>query len=191
MMVPCVVTLVWQASDATREDSPLFFWVYLIVWLGSFPVAGYLGWPLARAALAAVSPQPERYTSRDDWWVRDGFVRATAIFSLTVAVGMVFLVIPGLMVLMIYTFFPFLILDRKAAGFGALAASSELTQGNRIRLLTVVLLLAVLFIPAAAVFVLWTPGFWGVLAAWVLGTPVLAVGAATVAVAYQEFSNFR
>jgi len=189
MVIPAVVLLVWQSSADTRDANPLFFWVYLLIWFGSFPVAGYVSWPLARAALAAASPQPGPYLHPDDWWVRDGFVRATAVFSFTVAVGSLFLVIPGLMVLMIYTFYPFLIVDRRAEGFRALATSSELTRGNRMALLVLVLILALLFTPAGFLFYMWTPGFAGAVALWLLGAPALAIGATTMATAYLTIRN--
>lgn len=167
----------------------MFFWVYLLIWLGSFVVAAYAGWPLARAALEAASPD---YRAKDDdWWVRDGFVRATAAFAFTVSVGVFFLVIPGLMVLMIYTFYPFLIVEKRATGFASLAMSSELTRGNRMRLLALMLTLTVLFVPAASLFYLWTPGLMGILAFWVLGAPPLSIGAVTAAVAYRATVNSR
>lgn len=189
MAVLAVVLLVWQYSENNRQENPLFFWVYLLIWMGSFAVAGYAGWPLARAALAATSPRPEPYAHRDDWWVRDGFVRTTAAFSFTVAVGMLFLVIPGLMVLMIYTFYPFLILDRRAKGFQSLAASAELTRGNRIPLLGLVLILATPFIPAGAVLFLWEPGPMRIVAFWVLATPALSMAAAIIATAYMRLTR--
>ena len=189
MAVPAVVLLVWQYSENTRQENPLFFWVYLLIWMGSFAVAGYAGWPLARASLSATSPRPETYAQRDDWWVRDGFVRTTAAFSFTVAVGMLFLVIPGLMVLMIYTFYPFLILDRRAKGFQSLAASAELTRGNRIPLLGLVLILATPFIPAGAVLFLWEPGLMRIIAFWVLATPALSMASATIATAYTRLTG--
>ncbi len=188
--VPAVVLVIWQASENTREGNPLFFWVYLFIWCGSFFVTGYVGWPLARTALAAASADLSSDRD-DDWWVRDGFVRATAAFSFTVAVGMVFLVIPGLMVLMIYTFYPFLIIEKKTKGFMSLAMSAELTRGNRMRLLVVVLVMAVLFVPAGALFYLWEPGLARVLAFWVLSAPALAVAAATVAAAYRILGSSR
>lgn len=188
LAVPSVVLLIWQASEGMRETNPLFFWVYLIIWMGSFAVAGYAGWPLARTALAAASPD---YTPQEDWWVRDGFVRATAVFSSTVAVGFIFLVVPGLMVLMIYTFYPFLIIERKSKGFLSLAVSAELTRGNRMRLLVLVLMVTVLFIPGGWLSYLWITSTLGILAFWVLGAPALAVGAATVAAAYRTISDLR
>ena len=196
MAVPAVVMLVWQSSANTRADNPLFFWAYLFIWFGSFAVAGYVAWPVVRTAMAAVSPQPDRYTRRDDWWVRDGFVRTTTIFAFTVAVGTVFLVIPGLMVLMIYSFFPFLIVDRRADGFASLAASSELTKGNRMRLLGLVLLLTLLFVPAAAVLVApaavdLLPGLLRILASWALGAPALSVAIATIASAYLWITGVK
>lgn len=188
LAVPSAVLLVWQSSESMRETNPAFFWVYLLIWLGSFVVTGYVGWPLARAALVAASPD---YTpGGGDWWVRDGFVRATTAFSFTVAIGMVFLVIPGVMVLMIYTFYPFLILERKAKGFTSLALSSELTRGNRMRLLLVVTVLVALFVPGGALFYLRT-GTLGILSFWVLGAPALSIGAATMATAYKTLENPR
>ena len=184
LAVPAVVLVVWRASEETRESNSLFFWFYLFIWLGSFAVAGYLGWPLARVALGAASPDYD--PDREDWWVRDGFVRATAAFSFTVAVGMVFLVVPGLMVLMIYTFFPFLILENRAKGFASLAVSAELTRGNRMRLLVVVLVLALLFVPAGGLFYLLGSGLTGILASWLLGAPALSVAAATMAASYRQ-----
>ena len=196
MAVPSVVILVWQSSADTRADNPLFFWAYLLIWFGSFAVAGYVGWPLARAALAAASENPHPYLQREDWWVRDGFVRTTATFSFTVAVGMVFLVIPGLMVLMIYTFYPFLIIDRRAKGFTALAASSELTKGNRIPLLLLVLILTVFFVPAGAVLLApavanFLPGLMRILVAWALSLPAISVAVVTAATAYQRLTKVR
>ncbi len=184
LAVPAVVLVVWRASEETRESNTLFFWFYLFIWLGSFAVAGYVGWPLARVAFGAASPDYD--PDREDWWVRDGFVRATAAFSFTVAVGMVFLVVPGLMVLMIYTFFPFLILEHRAKGFASLAVSAELTSGNRMRLLVVVLVLALLFVPAGGLFYLLGSGLTGILAFWLLGAPALSLAAATMAASYRH-----
>lgn len=188
LAVPAVVLAIWQASESTRASNPLFFWVYLFIWFGSFFATGYVGWPLARTALAAASPDLSSDRD-DDWWVRDGFVRATAAFSFTVAVGMVFLVIPGLMVLMIYTFYPFLIIERKTRGFMSLAMSAELTSGNRIRLLVVALVMAVLFIPAAVWFYRSGPGMVGILGFWVLAAPALSVAAVTMAAAYRILTD--
>lgn len=188
LAVPGVVLAIWQASESTRESNPLFFWIYLFIWFGSFFATGYVGWPLARTALAAATPGLSSDRD-DDWWVRDGFVRATAAFSFTVAVGMVFLVIPGLMVLMIYTFYPFLIIERKTRGFMSLAMSAELTSGNRMRLLVVALVMVALFIPAAAWFYRSGPGMVGILGFWVLAAPALSVAAATMAAAYRILTD--
>ena len=72
------------------------------------------------------------------------------MFFLTVAVGTVFFIVPGIMVLMIYSLYAFLIVERRASGFQALARSAEVTSGNRIRLLGVVFVCAMLFIPGVA-----------------------------------------
>lgn len=177
LAVPVMILLVDYANDN--------YWMNLLVWLVAVGGSGYATWPLSRAALAAASPEPSLASKRQDWWVRDGFVRATAAFSFTVAVGTLFLVIPGLMVLMIYTFYPFLIVEKRAKGFAALAKSSELTKGNRIPLLGLVLASAVLFVPAGALFYLWGPGPLGIFALWVVGAPALSVAAATMAEAYR------
>ena len=66
----------------------------------------------------------------NDWWVRDGFVRATAVFSSHGGGGILVPASPGPDVLMIYTFYPFLIIERRSKGFNSLAVSAELTRGK-------------------------------------------------------------
>jgi len=182
MAVPSLVLLVWQSAENLRETNPLFFWFYLLIWLGGFVVTGYAGWPLARTALAAVSP--DYAPGDDDWWVRDGFVRTTAVFCFTVAVGTVFLVVPAILVLMIYSLYPFVIVDRKAKGFGSLAVSSELGRGNRMPLLGLMLAALLFFAPAIILFSQ-IAGPPGILALWVLGAPALSLVATTMAAAYR------
>jgi len=177
MAVPALVLLVNQATDS--------YWLNLLIWLLGLSLGGYAAWPLSRTALAAVSSDRSGRPPRDDWWVRDGFVRASAAFFLTVSVGTVFLVVPGIMVLMIYSFYPFLIVERRAGGFQALALSSELSRGNRMRLLRLVLGCSVFFGPGLALLYLWSSSPWGAIAFWVLGTPALAVAAVIMATAYR------
>ncbi len=187
MAVPSGVLLVWQSSDNIRDTNPLFFWFYLLVWLGGFVATGYTGWPLARTALAMVSSDPDPSIERDDWWVRDGFVRTTAVFCFTVAVGTVFLVVPGIMVLMIYSLYPFVIIDRKAKGFGSLAMSSELGRGNRVPLLGVTLVGTLFFAPSIILFAQ-TDGLARILALWLLGAPALSLLATIMATAYRTLT---
>ncbi|MYH05304.1 MAG: hypothetical protein F4194_02285 [Acidimicrobiia bacterium] len=186
MAVPSLVLLVWQSAESLRETNPLFFWFYLLIWLGGFFVTGYAGWPLARTALSAVSP--DHVPAEDDWWVRDGFVRTTAVFCFTVAVGTVFLVVPAILVLMIYSLYPFVIVDKKAKGFGSLAISSELGKGNRMPLL-VLMLAALLFFAPAIVLFFQIAGPPGILALWVLGTPALSLVATIMAAAYRILTS--
>ena len=40
LTVPALVLVIWQASESTRETNPFFFWVYLLIWMGSFVVRG-------------------------------------------------------------------------------------------------------------------------------------------------------
>ena len=182
MAVPCMVLLVWQSAESLRETNTLFFWFYLLVWLGGFFVTGYAGWPLARTALSAVSP--DYVLADDDWWVRDGFVRTTAVFCFTVAVGTVFLVVPAILVLMIYSLYPFVIVDKKAKGFVSLAFSSELGKGNRMPLLGLMLAALLFFAPAIFLF-FQVAGPPGILALWVLGAPALSLVATIMAAAYR------
>ena len=186
MAVPSLVLLVWQSAGTMRETNPLFFWFYLLVWLGGFVVTGYAGWPLARTALATVSP--DYIPADDDWWVRDGFVRTTAVFCFTVAVGTVFLVVPAVLVLMIYSLYPFVIVDKKAKGFGSLAVSSELGRGNRMPLLGLMLAALLFFAPAVFLF-FQMAGFPGILALWVLGAPALSLVATIMAAAYRILTS--
>ena len=181
MAVPAGVLLLDLAAGS--------YWTNLALWILALVVAGYAAWPISRTALAAVSPGAPAAPSRDDWWVRDGFVRCSAVFFLTVAVGTVFFVVPGIMVLMIYSLYPFLILERRASGFAALAMSSQLTSGNRIRLLGVVLACAVPFAPGAAAFYAGNQGLAAIIALWLLGTPALAFGFTSLVAAYRELAR--
>ena len=180
MAVPAGVLLVRLATGD--------YWTNLALWILALVVAGYAAWPLSRTVLAAVSPGTRTRPPSDDWWVRDGFVRCSVTFFLTVAVGTIFFVVPGIMVLMIYSLYPFLIVERKASGFHALAGSSQLTSGNRIRLLGVVFVCVLLFVPGAALYA-WSPGPAGIIALWVLGTPAMAISFTSVAAAYRELAH--
>ncbi len=186
MAVPSLVLLVWQSAENLRETNTLFFWFYLLIWLGGFVVTGYAGWPLARTALSAVSP--DYVLADDDWWVRDGFVRTTAVFCFTVAVGTVFLVVPAILVLMIYSLYPFVIVDKKAKGFGSLALSSELGKGNRMPLLGLMLAALLFYAPAIYLF-FQVAGLPGILALWVLGAPALSLVATIMAAAYRILTS--
>lgn len=182
MAVPALVLLVSQATDS--------YWLNLLIWLLGLPLGGYAAWPLSRTALAAVSSARSDRIPRDDWWVRDGFVRASVAFFLTVAVGTVFFVVPGIMVLMIYSLYPFVIVERRAGGFQALALSSELSRGNRIRLLRLVVVVCLaFFVPGAAFMYLGSSSPWAAIAFWLLGTPVLAAASTIFASAYRAIAR--
>ena len=181
MALPSALLLI---SHATEN-----YWMELLTWLLVLGVAGYAAWPLSRTALAAVSPGPGGRWEQDDWWVRDGFVRATSAFLFTIAVGTVFLVVPGVMVLMIYSLYPFVIVEKRAKGFQSLALSSELSKGNRIPLLGLILVFLVLFAPSGALLYLWGTGPAGIIALWALGTPALSLAAATMAAAYRSVTQ--
>ena len=181
MAVPAGVLLVQLSTDN--------YWANLVVWILALVLAGYAAWPISRTALAAVSPGGRTGPAKDDWWVRDGFVRVSAVFYLTVAVGTVFFVVPGIMVMMIYSLYPFLIVERKVSGFQALARSSELTSGNRIRLLGVIFTCVVLFIPGVLGLSVAGQGLAGIVSFWALGVPALAMSFTSVAAAYRELAS--
>lgn len=184
MAVPTGVLLVALATGN--------YWTNLALWILALVVAGYAAWPVSRTALAAVSPGARAGPPRDDWWVRDGFVRSSAVFFLTVAVGTLFFIVPGIMVLMIYSLYLFLIVERRASGFQALALSAQLTSGNRIRFLGVVFVCAMLFVPGLAALAAINggeQGLAGIMALWVLGTPALALSFTSLAAAYRELAH--
>lgn len=181
MAVPTAVLLVNQATDN--------YWANLLVWLLGLALGGYAAWPLSRTALAAVSPGRKRRSAEGDWWVRDGFVRASAAYLFTVAVGTVFLIVPGVMVLMIYSFYPFLIVEGRAKGFESLALSAELTKGNRITLLRLVVICLAQFVPAGALLFLAGSDPLGIFGVLVLGTPALAQTSTTGAAAYRTLTR--
>lgn len=181
MAVPTGVALIRLVTGS--------YWTNLALWILALVVAGYATWPVSRTALAAVSPGTRTGSPQDDWWVRDGFVRSSAVFFLTVAVGIVFFIVPGIMVLMIYSLYAFLIVERRASGFQSLALSAQLTSGNRIRFLGVVFVCVVLFIPGLAALYYWDQGLAGIIGLWVLGTPALAISFTSVAAAYRELAH--
>lgn len=181
MAVPTGVLLIRLATGS--------YWANLALWILALIVAGYAAWPVSRTALAAVSPGARTGSPRDDWWVRDGFVRSSAVFFLTVAVGTVFFIVPGIMVLMIYSLYAFLIVERRASGFQALALSAQLTSGNRIRFLGVVFVCTMLFVPGVAALYYGNQGLAGIIALWVLGTPALAISFTSVAAAYRALAH--
>ena len=112
MALPSALLLI---SHATEN-----YWMELLTWLLVLGVAGYAAWPLSRTALAAVSPGPGGRWEQDDWWVRDGFVRATSAFLFTICGGgRCFLVVPGVMVLMIYSLYPFVIVEKEGQGISS------------------------------------------------------------------------
>ncbi len=181
MAIPALVIGVRQATDS--------YWLNMLLWLFSLVLGGYAAWPLSRSVLAAASPGRSGPPPGDDWWVRDGFVRASVAFYLTVAVGIVFLVVPGFMIAMIYGLYPFLIIERRARGFHALALSSDLTRGNRIRLLRLQLVCLLLFVPAGACLYLWNPHPLGVVAFWAVSTPAMAATFSIMAGAYRTLAH--
>lgn len=181
MAVPTAILLLDRSTDN--------YWANLAAWLLGLILGGYASWPLSRTALAVVSRGRRSAPAADDWWVRDGFVRASVGFFFTVAVGTVFLIVPGIMVLMIYSLYGFLIVEGRAKGFQALALSAELTRGNRIKLLRLVLICLVLFAPAAALLYLTGSSPLGIIGMLVLGTPALALASVTWAAAYRAITR--
>ena len=181
MAVPTAVLLLDRSTDN--------YWANLAAWLLGLVLGGYAAWPLSRTALAVVSRGRLRVPAADDWWVRDGFVRASVAFFFTVAVGTVFLIVPGIMVLMIYSLYGFLIVEGRAKGFQALALSAELTRGNRIKMLRLLLVCLVLFAPAVAILYISGSSPSGIIGMLVVGTPALAMASATWAVAYRTITR--
>jgi len=193
MAVPAIVLLI-NTTDPN-------FLAYLAFWTLGLAIVGYTAWPLARAALAAVTP--ELGARSDDWWVRDGFVRASMGFFLTFGVGVVLFVVPALMVAMIYSLYPFLIIEKRAKGMQALAVSSEWSTGNRLRILRVLIFGMALFVPAliSLNFVRQDTSFMGMelgdiavvatFGFWVFGTPALAFSSVLVAAVYREIAKIK
>ena len=193
MAVPAVVLLIRTATDN--------YWAYLTIWTLGLVIMGYTSWPLARTALAAVTPG--MVAPSEDWWVRDGFVRASMGFFLTLLIGLLILVIPALMVAMIYSLYPFCIIEKRAKGMQSLAMSSEWSRGNRLRILRILVFCSALFVPALIALNLsnQTDPFMGmelrdmemlgILGFWVFGIPALAFTSVFVAAAYREIAKIK
>ena len=77
-----------------------------------------------------------------------GFVAASVLFLLGLAVGAIFLVVPAVIFFLTFSQTFYLIVDRNLSVFDAFGESRRITRGNRLTLLAVFILLIVLALPA-------------------------------------------
>ncbi len=103
----------------------------------------WLALGMLRVAIDAVRREPIRYarllTPAGDFLRIIGILLVVAI---PVVLGMVFLLVPGIYLCLLWSQANFLILDRKAGVFSSLTQSGKMTKGTKLALLGIYLLLA-------------------------------------------------
>ncbi len=81
-------------------------------------------------------------TSYGDLWHPQSYLpylAVTILFGLMMGLGMLLLIVPGLIVLVVFFFSPFIVIDRATGPIEALKASMEITKGHRWQLFLLVL----------------------------------------------------
>lgn len=81
----------------------------------------------------------ELFTTIKPFWV---FLGASLLMGLLVAIGMVLLVVPGIIAAITLQFATYLVIDKNLGVVEALKESARITQGNRWKLLGVMIVLA-------------------------------------------------
>jgi len=169
LAVNLVIGLIGSGTDSTGGQ--------IVVNLLSLIVGVVLGMGLIRASLAVV----EGGTPRADMLLRtDGFLQylvASVLVGIGVVLGLVLLIVPGLVLLVMWHFFGYVIVEEPTTGpVEAIRRSTEITRGYRWQLfglLLLLLLINVLGFLACGVGLLFTYG----------------ISAVTVAYAYKRLTG--
>ncbi len=69
------------------------------------------------------------------------FIAATILFQIMVAIGLLFLIVPGIILALTFAFFPYFIIDQKCGPIEALTRSAAITSGAKWNLLGLAVLL--------------------------------------------------
>ena len=72
------------------------------------------------------------------------FTAGLMLFSIIVSVGYIFLIIPGIILYLMFSMFPFLMIEKKLSPVEALKESARLTKGSRLKILGCFLLITFL-----------------------------------------------
>lgn len=107
-----------------------FFLFSFVLSLAGGLLSGYLDFGAKRIFLKSVTAVPAGYgdlktTFKNYAW----YFLAGSLFSIMVALGYVFLIIPGVIILLMFQFFPYPMLERGAGPLVALQYSMDITHG--------------------------------------------------------------
>jgi phage FluMu protein Com len=138
-----VFVLLWTAIAGIR--SWFLFTIFLLAGgVGITLLAICLGMGVLRAFLKIARgrrPSPSEALTFDEQLAP--FVSANMLLVIIVAIGLVFFVVPGIVLGVMFSQVPFLVLDRRMAVFDAFEQSKALTEGNRLHLFLIWLIATV------------------------------------------------
>lgn len=91
----------------------------------------------------------ELFTTIKPFW---SFLGASLLVALAVSVGMVFLVIPGVILALTLQFYSYLIIDKRLGVVDSLKESARITRGHKWRLFWLMIVLAIINVIGALIF---------------------------------------
>ena len=123
-------------------------------------ISAYIRLGVMKISLKAVDKKELKY---DDIWSINGiywpYLIASILFGVSVALGSILLIVPGIMIAIAWMFYTYLIIDKELQPVEALKKSAEITKGYRWQLFGFMIVLALINIAGAIVLgigLLWT-----------------------------------
>ena len=145
-----VSTLSWSLIPVFVQQSLLLGGIFLVIVLIKILVRI----AIFHSALEIVSHKAPTWRSIVlSWKSFFPFLLASIISIVLVFVGMILLIIPGILLAVMVSLFPFVLLDRRVGPIDALKESIHLTNGNRAKLLFLLLVLGAINIGGLLLFV--------------------------------------
>ena len=126
-LVFLVVTAVLNFIPALFEDAPI---LQAVVNIGTFLAAAILYMGMIRMALKVTAGQEPEVA---DLFKADHFgsyLGAGILVGLMVGIGLVLCIVPGILAIILFGFFGFLVLDRGVGAIDSISGSFELTKAN-------------------------------------------------------------
>jgi uncharacterized membrane protein len=106
----------------------------------------------------------QMFAVNEKFWMYFG---ATVLFMISVALGSILLIVPGIIIALMWMMYPYIILEKKLGVIDALKESARITKGYKWQLFGFVLLLCLINIAGAIVF--------GIGLFWTIPTTSIAV----------------
>ena len=123
-------------------------------------ISAYIRLGVMKISLKAVDKKELKY---DDIWSINGiywpYLIASILFGVSVALGSILLIVPGIMIAIAWMFYTYLIIDKGLQPVEALKKSAEITKGYRWQLFGFMIVLVLINIAGAIVLgigLLWT-----------------------------------